>query len=40
MQLRPIRIDARRKPASVKVHVSSGTEIDTTWADGQAGVKM
>ena len=30
----PIPIDARRKPASVKVHVSSGAGIDITWADG------
>ena len=29
----PIPIDARRKPASVKVHVSSGAGIDITWAD-------
>ena len=32
----PIPIDARRKPASVKVHVSSGAGIDITWADGHA----
>jgi DUF971 family protein len=32
----PIPIDARRKPASVKVHVSSGKGIDITWADGHA----
>ena len=30
----PIPIDARRKPASVKVHVSSGAGVDITWADG------
>jgi hypothetical protein len=35
----PIPIDARRKPASVKVHVSSGTGIDIPLADGHAGVK-
>jgi DUF971 family protein len=29
----PIPIDARRKPASVKVHVSSGAGIDITWSD-------
>jgi DUF971 family protein len=29
----PIPIDARRKPASVKVHVSTGAGIDITWAD-------
>lgn len=32
----PIPIDARRKPASVKVHVSSGTGIDIAWADGHS----
>jgi DUF971 family protein len=32
----PIPIDARRKPASVKVHVSSGAGIDITWADSHA----
>jgi DUF971 family protein len=32
----PIPIDARRKPASVKVHVSSGAGIDITWADDHA----
>jgi hypothetical protein len=35
----PVPIDARRKPASIKVHVSSGTGIDITWADGHAGLK-
>jgi DUF971 family protein len=29
----PIPIDARRKPASVKVHVSSGAGVDITLAD-------
>jgi DUF971 family protein len=29
----PIPIDARRKPASVKVHVSTGAGVDITWAD-------
>ena len=29
----PIPIDPRRKPASVKVHVSSGAGVDITWAD-------
>jgi DUF971 family protein len=29
----PIPIDARRKPASVKVHVSSGAGVDITWSD-------
>jgi prepilin-type processing-associated H-X9-DG protein len=32
----PIPIDARRKPANVKVHVSSGKGVDITWADGHA----
>jgi DUF971 family protein len=32
----PIPIDARRKPASVKVHVSSGKGVDITWADNHA----
>ena len=32
----PIPIDARRKPASVKVHVSTGAGVDITWADGHA----
>lgn len=29
----PIPIDARRKPAKVKVHVSNGAGVDITWAD-------
>jgi DUF971 family protein len=29
----PIPIDERRKPASVKVHVSSGAGVDITWSD-------
>ena len=32
----PIPIDTRRKPASVKVHVSSGAGIDIAWSDGHA----
>jgi len=32
----PIPIDERRKPASVKVHVSSGAGVDVTWSDGHA----
>ena len=32
----PIRLDERRKPASVKVHVSSGAGVDITWSDGHA----
>jgi DUF971 family protein len=32
----PIPIDQRKKPTSVKIHVSSGAGIDITWADGHA----
>ena len=32
----PIPIDARRKPASVKGHVSSGAGVDITWADNHS----
>jgi len=32
----PIPIDQRRKPASVKIHVSSGAGVDIAWADGHA----
>lgn len=32
----PIQLDERRKPASVKVHVSTGAGVDITWADGHA----
>jgi DUF971 family protein len=32
----PIPIDTRRKPASVKIHVSSGAGIDITWSDGHS----
>ena len=32
----PIPIDTRRKPASVKVHVSSGAGVDITWSDGHS----
>ena len=32
----PIPIDVRGKPASVKVHVSSGAGVDITWSDGHA----
>jgi DUF971 family protein len=30
----PIPIDERRKPASVKIHVSSGAGVDVAWSDG------
>ena len=32
----PIPIDARRKPASVRVHVSSGKGVDIVWSDDHA----
>jgi prepilin-type processing-associated H-X9-DG protein len=32
----PMPVDLRRKPASVKIHVSSGGGVDITWADGHA----
>jgi DUF971 family protein len=32
----PIPIDSRKKPATVKVHVTSGAGVDITWADGHA----
>ena len=32
----PIFIDPRKKPASVKIHVSNGAGVDITWADGHA----
>jgi DUF971 family protein len=30
----PIPLDPRKKPAAVKVHISSGAGLDITWADG------
>ncbi len=30
----PIASDSRKKPASVKIHVSSGAGVDVIWADG------
>jgi prepilin-type processing-associated H-X9-DG protein len=30
----PIPIDQRKKPTSVKIHVSTGAGVDITWADG------
>src|SRR5215467_8302942 len=30
----PIPVDLRRKPASVKIHVSSGAGVDIAWSDG------
>jgi len=32
----PIPIDSRKKPATVKVHVSSGAGVEITWSDGHA----
>ena len=32
----PTPLDPRKKPTSVKVHVSTGTGVDVTWADGHA----
>src|SRR5713101_5914341 len=32
----PTPLDPRKKPTSVKVHVSNGTGVDVTWADGHA----
>jgi len=32
----PTPLNPRRKPTSVKIHVSSGTGVDITWADGHA----
>ena len=30
----PIPIDQRKKPADIRVHISSGNGVDITWADG------
>ncbi len=32
----PIPLDARKKPAGVKVCVSTGAGVDITWSDGHA----
>src|SRR5215467_6888779 len=32
----PTPIDPKRKPASVKIHVSSGAGVDIAWADGHS----
>jgi DUF971 family protein len=32
----PIPIDARKKPSSIKIHVSSGAGVDIIWSDGHA----
>lgn len=36
MDRMPIPIDARKKPTSVKVHVSTGEGVEITWSDGHA----
>jgi len=30
----PLPLDPRRKPAEIKVHVSTGAGVDIVWADG------
>ena len=30
----PTPLDPRKKPTSIKIHVSSGAGVDITWADG------
>src|SRR6266480_633658 len=35
----PTPLDPRKKPTSIKIHVSSGTGVDVTWADGHAREK-
>src|ERR1700676_1659309 len=32
----PTPLDPRKKPTSVKIHVSNGAGVDVTWADGHA----
>lgn len=32
----PIPIDSRKKPSSVKVHVTSGAGVDIVWSDGHS----
>lgn len=32
----PTPLDPRKKPTSVKIHVSTGAGVDITWADGHA----
>lgn len=32
----PIALDARKKPADVRVHVTSGAGVDIVWSDGHA----
>src|SRR5579864_5760469 len=30
----PTPLDSRKKPANVKIHVSTGAGVDITWSDG------
>lgn len=32
----PIPVDQRKKPLAIKIHVSSGTGVDITWADNHS----
>jgi DUF971 family protein len=32
----PLPLDERKKPASVRVHISSGEGVEITWSDGHA----
>jgi DUF971 family protein len=32
----PSPVDLRKKPAAVKIHVSTGAGVDITWADGHS----
>lgn len=32
----PLPLDTRKKPASVKIHVSTGGGVDITWSDGHS----
>jgi DUF971 family protein len=32
----PSPLDVRKKPAAVKIHVSTGAGVDITWADGHS----
>jgi prepilin-type processing-associated H-X9-DG protein len=32
----PTPLDPRKKPTSIKIHISNGTGVDITWADGHA----
>jgi DUF971 family protein len=32
----PIPVDQRKKPLAIKIHVSTGTGVDITWADNHS----